>query len=162
MAENDADGQGGKAPGRKRRRPLFVGLVLLVLGSGAGFGLVYAGLLPGGSVVKEAGSRSKAKYDDVAFVPVDPLIVPVGDTTRGRVLRFKAQLEVVSGTEGEVSRMMPRVLDVLNSYLRAVDLAALEDPGALVTLRAQMLRRVQIVIGDGSVSDLLVSEFVLN
>ena len=57
---------------------------------------------------------------------------------------------------------MPRVLDVLNSYLRAVEVSDLEDPSALVRLRAQMLRRVQIVTGEGRVRDLLVTEFVLN
>lgn len=163
MADEDPEGQEDDEPKKKGKRPLIIGLVLLLVGGGAGFGIVSAGLLPGGSESAEAEPKKKEpKYDDVAFVPVDPLIVPVGDSSRGRVLRFKAQLEVVSGNEPDVTKMMPRVLDVLNSYLRAVDLAALEDPGALVTLRAQMLRRVQIVIGEGLVSDLLVSEFVLN
>jgi len=57
---------------------------------------------------------------------------------------------------------MPRILDVLNSYLRAVAITDLEDPTAMARLRAQMLRRVQIVTGEGRVRDLLVTEFVLN
>jgi flagellar FliL protein len=51
---------------------------------------------------------------------------------------------------------------VLNGYLRAVDAADLEDPAALVRVRAQMLRRVQLVTGEGRVRDLLVTEFLLN
>ena len=58
--------------------------------------------------------------------------------------------------------LLPRILDVLNGYLRAVETADLENPSALVKLRAQMLRRVQIVTGEGRVRDLLVTEFVLN
>ena len=54
------------------------------------------------------------------------------------------------------------ILDVLNGYLRAVEMRELEDPSALVRLRAQMLRRVQIVTGEGRVRDLLVTEFVIN
>jgi flagellar FliL protein len=61
-----------------------------------------------------------------------------------------------------VTHLLPRILDVLNGYLRAVELAELEDPDALVRLRAQMLRRIQIVTGQGMVRDLLVTEFVLN
>ena len=57
---------------------------------------------------------------------------------------------------------MPRILDVMNSYLRAIDTGSLEDPAAMVRLRAQMLRRIQIVTGEGRVRDLLVTEFVLN
>ena len=51
---------------------------------------------------------------------------------------------------------------MLNGYLRAVEVADLEDRTALVRLRAQMLRRVQIVTGEGRVRDLLVTEFVIN
>ena len=52
--------------------------------------------------------------------------------------------------------LMPRIQDVLNSYLRAVEVRQLEDPSALLRLRAQMLRRVQIVTGEGRVRDLLI------
>ena len=51
---------------------------------------------------------------------------------------------------------------MLNSYLRAVSINELEDPSSLIRLRAQMLRRIQIVTGEGQVRDLLVTEFVLN
>jgi flagellar FliL protein len=69
---------------------------------------------------------------------------------------------VPSAYAGEVAMLKPRILDVLNGYLRAVDPAELEDPAALVRLRAQMLRRIQIVTGEGRVRDLLVTEFVMN
>ena len=58
--------------------------------------------------------------------------------------------------------LAPRILDVLNSYLRAIETASIEDPQAMARLRAQMLRRIQIVTGEGRVRDLLITEFVLN
>ena len=58
--------------------------------------------------------------------------------------------------------LKPRVMDVLNGFLRAVEVQELEDPAALIRLRAQMLRRIQIVVGEGRVNDLLIVEFVLN
>lgn len=57
---------------------------------------------------------------------------------------------------------MPRIADVLNTYLRAVEVRDLEAPAATVWLRAQMLRRIQVVAGEGRVRDLLITEFVLN
>ena len=57
---------------------------------------------------------------------------------------------------------MPRVLDVLNTYLRAVDVRDLEQPSAIPRLRAQMLRRIQVVTGPDRVRDLLITEFILN
>ena len=56
---------------------------------------------------------------------------------------------------------MPRVIDVLNGYLRAVEPSILSAPDALTRLRAQMLRRVRMVVGEDRVNDLLVMEFVL-
>ena len=67
-------------------------------------------------------------------------------------------MRVVDVTEPED----PRVVDVLNSYLRALEPSDLEANSILVRLRAQMLRRIQIVTGAGRVNDLLIMEFVLN
>ena len=99
---------------------------------------------------------------DVAFVAVDPLVVSLGFGAEARHLRFRAQLEVPSHHHSEVETLLPRVIDVLNSYLRALEVSDLADASALVRLRAQMLRRIQIVTGAGRVNDLLIMEFVLN
>jgi len=75
---------------------------------------------------------------------------------------MSAQLEVGPAFSGEVTHLMPRILDILNGYLRAIEVAELENPAALVRIRAQLLRRIQIVTGEGRVRDLLITEFVLN
>ena len=62
----------------------------------------------------------------------------------------------------EIEALEPRILDVLNTYLRAVDLELLQDRRALLMLRAQMLRRVQVVTDDQAVKDLLITEFIVN
>lgn len=43
---------------------------------------------------------------------------------------------------------MPRILDVLNGYSRAVDAQQLTDRSSLFRIRAQMLRRIKIVVGE--------------
>jgi flagellar FliL protein len=75
---------------------------------------------------------------------------------------FSAYLEVPPAHEAEVTRLLPRVLDVLNGYLRVIDLTELSDPTSLAVLRAQILRRIQTVTGPGRVQDLLVTQFVVN
>ena len=57
---------------------------------------------------------------------------------------------------------MPRIVDILNTYLRAVQPQDLDSPTALLRLRVQMLHRVQVVAGQGVVRDLLITEFILN
>ncbi len=103
-----------------------------------------------------------AALPDIAFVPVDPVVISLGQAARSTHLRMTSQLEVAKPYADEVTMLMPRILDVLNSYLRAVEVAQLEDPTALVRLRSHMLRRIQIVTGEGRVRDLLITEFILN
>jgi flagellar FliL protein len=152
-------------PARKRRLlvPLAGGVVAALALGGGGFYATWSGLLalPGGGK-PSAAAMAVAGLPAIAFVPVEPILVTLPPGSRSRHLRFASQLEVAQGHESEVAGLMPRILDVLNGYLRAIDLRDLEDPAALVRLRAQMLRRVQIVTGEGRVRDLLVTEFVLN
>lgn len=145
---------------RKRSRmPLILGLVLFLALGGAGFYGVWSGLVLAPRVEE---AQAPGDLPEIAFVPVEPVVISLGKVSDNRHLRFAAQLEVEKAGEGEVTLLLPRILDVLNGYLRAVEVAELEDPDALVRLRSQMLRRIQIVTGQGRVRDLLVTEFVLN
>ncbi|MDR5652724.1 flagellar basal body-associated FliL family protein [Ruixingdingia sedimenti] len=149
-------------PPKRSKLPLILGLVLALVLGGVGFYATRAGLVPGLGSAEPEGEKAPSPLPDIAFVAFDPLVVSLGPGARSRHLRFTAQLEVTRKTEAEVRLLIPRIVDVLNSYLRAVSPADLENPAALVRLRAQMLRRVQIVTGEGRVRDILVTEFVLN
>lgn len=142
----------------KRGRMAWLIAPVLALGlGGAGFYAAYSGLL-----FKPQQGEGLAPLPGIAFVPIEPMIVSLGSEGRNRHLRFNAQLEVPVAHQGDVTLLLPRIMDVLNGYLRAVEIRDLEDPAALIRLRAQMLRRVQIVTGEGRVRDLLVTEFVVN
>lgn len=149
-------------PKRKSKKPLLIGLLLAVLLGGAGFYATWSGLILGGVEGLVAEGDGVAPLADFSFVPVDPLIISLGAMTDNRHLRFVSQLEVTGGHSEDVTHLLPRISDVMNSYLRAIDVAELENPAGLVRMRAQMLRRIQIVTGDGRVRDLLITEFVLN
>lgn len=153
--------------GKRSKLPLILGCVLALTGAGAGFYAVQSGLLLGPADadtdhVAIPDPAPVAAMPDVAFLPVDPIVISLTDGAGQGHLRFRAQLEVPSMHAAEVTQLMPRVVDVLNSYLRAIELQDIRTPSALVRIRAQMLRRVQIVTGGGRVNDLLIMEFVLN
>lgn len=158
MAEADAPQDA--APKKRSRLPLLLGLVLFLTLGGGGFYAVYSGLILGPAAEHAAVASDAAP--EIAFVPIEPVVISLGQLSDNRHLRFTAQLEVEKATADEVTHLLPRILDVLNGYLRAVEVVELEDPDALVRLRSQMLRRIQIVTGQGRVRDLLVTEFVLN
>lgn len=168
MAEEELPEQGAAAetPKKKSKLGLLIGLGLALVLGGGGFFAVYSGMLLGDSEAGAAADHGDAVVVDelapVSFVPLEPLVISIGRGANARHLRFRAELEVTPGVEADVTKLIPRVMDVLNSYLRAVEVADLEDPSALVSLRAQMLRRIQLVIGEGRVRDLLIMEFVLS
>ena len=153
-------------PKKGSKLPLIIGLVLAVVGGGGGFFAVQSGLLGGATDVAEKAAEEEKEPTEslppVAFVAIDPLVISLpGDGGRHH-LRFAAQLEVAPDYVADIEAIKPRIVDVLNGYLRAVDLAELEDPTALMRLRSQMLRRVRVVTGESRVNDLLIMEFVLS
>lgn len=158
MSDATADDTGEGGRGRGSRRVLLAGvLAALVFGAG-GFAASY-----GGFVTLPGSGESHAPDPDIGrtdFVPVGTIVISMG--SGGRHLRFGAELEVVPREAAEVARLMPRVRDVLNGYLRAVEPGVFDRAEALTLLRAQMLRRVQMVLGGTAVRDLLVTEFVFD
>ncbi|WP_444463738.1 flagellar basal body-associated FliL family protein [Rhodobacter capsulatus] len=163
MAEPEAAGE--ETPKKKSKLPILIGLVLMLLLGGGGFYAVYSGMIlapahPEGAAAEEE-THVEPTEPKIAFVALDPMVISLPEGP-ARHLRFSAQLEVPILKQKEVELLKPRVMDVLNGFLRAVEVKDLEDPAALLRLRAQMLRRVQIVVGEGMVNDLLVIEFVMN
>ncbi|SNT03730.1 flagellar basal body-associated FliL family protein [Tropicimonas sediminicola] len=158
---SDASAAVETTPKTGKLKPILIGLGLALALGGAGFYATYSGMLDLSGKASD-GHAAAASVPDVTFVPVDPILVSFSSNGQSRHLRFRADLEVAPLEAANVEALMPRVLDVLNSYLRALEIEELERPTALIRIRAQMLRRVQMVVGEDRVEDLLVTEFVLN
>ncbi len=162
MSDNAPEAE---APAAKRSKALPLGLVAALALGGGGFYATYSGLVgpsaPAGAAAPSA-EAAPSPGAGFSYVPLDPIVVNVGLRDQARLLRFSAELEVLPEHAAEVARLKPRILDVLNTYIRALEMHELEEPAALIRMRAQMLRRVQIVTGAGRVNDLLVTEFVMN
>ncbi len=155
----DATATTADTPRKSSKIGLLIGVLLAIVGGGGGYYVTSSGLLGG---PHDATAEKKSSSKDVAFIPMDQMTISIGDPTEQRFLRFRAELEVSTSYESDVKKLMPRVVDVLNTYLRSVELADLEDPSSLLTLRSQMRRRIDLVVGGDKVHDLLVMEFVIN
>ncbi|MDT8857974.1 flagellar basal body-associated FliL family protein [Paracoccaceae bacterium Fryx2] len=159
MAEAEVSQE--ETPKKTSKLPFLIGGALALALGGAGFFAAWSGMIFAPSE-NHAAAAEVGVLADIGFVPVDPVVISLGAASSKQHLRMTAQLEVAKTHSRDVTLLMPRILDVLNGYLRAVEVAELEDPTALVRLRSQMLRRIQIVTGEGRVRDLLITEFVLN
>lgn len=146
------------------KMPLIIGLVLAIIGGAGGFYAASTGLILGAESKAEPAEEKKevSRFGDVSFIPMDPLTVSLPSSETYKHLRFRAELEVKKDYQSEVETIVPRIVDVLNSYLRALEITDIEQAASLTRLRAQMLRRVQVVAGPGRITDLLIMEFVLN
>ena len=182
----DADGgsDGNDAP--KKKGLGLVGILLIVLlalvAAGGGFAVSSMGLIGGGGHADggdgdagDGAAEGDAHADDhgdahadagpgtdAVFVSMPPTTVSIGSGGRDRQLRMKLILESDGAHSLEVEGMMPRLQDAMLSYMRAIDPSLLEDPAALLRLRAQMLRRARLVAGEDAVANLLIVDFVLN
>ncbi len=165
----DATSEGIEPAKKKGKLTVALAAILGLAGAGAGYYATTQGLFPIGSGHGTPAGHGEAMHDsgpaalpDVTFVDLAPILVSLGSEGDMMHLRFHAQLEVAEPHAAEVERMKPRIVDVLNGYLRAVEASDLRDPLALSRLRGHILRRVNIVVGEGRVRDILVMEFVLN
>lgn len=147
------------SPGKGRILPFLLGLTGAGLLGGAAFYGVYSGL-----ILSPAGKAPSAEYiaQDFDFVPIDVITISLPARSGVRFLRVAGQIEVADSSHTEMMRMQPRFIDLINTYLHAVDIDDLRQPGALIRLRAQILRRLQMIAGDGHVKDFLITEFILD
>lgn len=166
---------------KSSKLPMILGVVLALVGGGGGYFAVSSGILPLGGEPELAGEPGNEVHQEgedspmaeafhgdpeplpqIAYVPLEPIVVTLLKGSNVEHLRFRAQLEVAAEYQSDVETILPRVIDMLNGYLRALEVKDFEDPMALTRLRAQMLRRIQVVTGRGRVRDLLIMDFVLN
>lgn len=134
-------------------------ILALALGGG-GFYATYAGLVPGlGPSPPE--EPHVAATQGPHFLELEPMLVTVGGEGSIRQLRFRAFLQLPEDGAGHVAALQPRILDICATYLRALGLDTLEDPAALLRIRAQLLRRLRLLAGPEAVDDLLIIDFVI-
>lgn len=161
-----ADGKSSKTKelSRKSKTPLFMAIFACFLGVIMGFYAVYSGLiLPAESASDSMESEIRFEdLADVAFIPIDQIIVNLRPGSSNKHLSFRSQLEVPRTYQDDVEHLLPRIIDVMNGYLSALETEDFESPAIIIRLRSQLLRRIQVVTGLGRVKDLLVMEFVLN
>ncbi|MCG8380140.1 MAG: flagellar basal body-associated FliL family protein [Proteobacteria bacterium] len=162
--ENEQD----EAPPRKSafKGLLFSALSVIVL-AGAALGVVY--LSPFGDNKCSPASSDYAQnqhltkgYDDIKFVNLEPLVITLGPNADAEFLKISVSIETTQDHVKAAKHLQPRFRDVLNTYLRAIDENDLVEPAAMTRIRAQMLRRLQVAASREVVTDLLITDFVLN
>lgn len=111
------------------------------------------------SDVKPLGAIQHSEH--ATFLVLEPMVISIQPIGRSKHLRVSLVFE----TDDEGAQLLLDngfyVQDVLNTYLRSVDHTVLEDPSSMSRLRAQILRRIRVIVPDASVTNVLITEFIL-
>lgn len=153
-----------ETPSKSGKKGMIIALIVALGAAGGGFFATYSGMILGAETSDETEAEPAIDLKPVpnaAFVPLDPLVVSIRSSSKYRLLKFTSQLEVDPEHLADIDLLKPRIVDVMNTYLNALEASKFEDPIAMIKLRAQLLRRIQIVTGEGRIKDLLIMEFVL-
>jgi flagellar FliL protein len=159
-----ADAQPPSRGGRKL--VLFVILPLLIL-AGGGAGLYATGMvdmlvekLAGGgeAAEEEAGPPAPGVFFDIP----DILVNLNAEANDPNYLKLSVSLEL--GSEEDVAaieRVLPRINDNFQVYLRQMRLADLHGSAGLYRLKEELMRRIQTAAPDVEVRDVLVREMLV-
>ena len=154
-----ADAAATQSSKKGKLLPILLGLFGAATLGGGAFYAVYSGLVLSPNPQPAAPAQIA---QDFKFVPIDVITISLPPQSGARFLRFAGQIEVAESSLEKMEHMQPRFIDLINTYLHAVDIDDLREPAALIRLRAQVLRRLQMIAGEGHVRDFLITEFILD
>lgn len=158
MADTTADQDATKS--NSKVKIILFAVSLFLASAVGGFFLMYSDTVFSSSdqdLDIETTNASKQVY-----VALPDTVVALPNAGDWKQLRLRAELEVPSMYETEVRNAMPRIMDILNDYLRILTIDQLADSLALVRIRLHMLHRAKIVVGEEKIKDIFITEFVLN
>lgn len=99
---------------------------------------------------------------DLGVYAPEPLVVSVRPQGHVRYLKLGYAVETTPESADIFIERELRIADTLNAYLRAVEVSALEDPASLSRIRAQIGRRIALVVEPAPVNAILITDFILS
>jgi flagellar FliL protein len=154
------------APRKRRGKKLFLLLgVVVLLGGGAGAAWQF---VPG---VAEKVHALTGHHEQVAltvssrpvFIDLPEMALTLPNGGRPRQMRIKLSVELARGASEQqaTDALTPRVYDALLTYLRTIQDGEVDGGLGLDRLRADLYRRLELVVGPGVLRDVLITSLVM-
>jgi flagellar FliL protein len=158
-AEAPAEGEAAAGAGRKK-------LIIMALAGAIGLGAVGGGgwwfFL---RKKPDAGMEAKAAKKQVAFVEMKEMMVNLAQTQgvdRQNYLKLKIALEVGDPkTVPEIQPLLPRIEDTFQVFVRELRPNELEGSAAVIRLKEELLKRVNIAVYPAKVDAVLFKEILM-
>jgi len=164
-AEGQGDDQGrGKGGGRRKWILLAVALLLLLLG-GAAAGLWFGGILPKWLGMAPARNDGHAAEEAAGPVYLDlPEMVAnlSAGARRTSYVKLKVRLELTRAEDvARVQAVMPRLMDMLHTYVREMRPEELRGSAGTYRLREELLARALLAAAPVRIRDVLFVEILV-
>ncbi len=164
--DEDEEEEGAPKRGGKRKLIIIIGLVLLLVVGGLA-AAYFTGLLDP-VIALLTGESSRTEESDVVagqavFLDLPELLVNLN--TGGRkssYLKIRVALELESETDiPRIERLMPRIMDNFQVYLRELRVDDLKGSAGMYRLREELLARVSAAAAPAQVNDVLFKEMLV-
>ncbi|MGC8476718.1 MAG: flagellar basal body-associated FliL family protein [Acetobacteraceae bacterium] len=145
--------------GGKRKLVLIAAPVLLLalLGAGGWF----TGLIP--HLLGMDKKKGPARPSPPVFITLPPMIANMNTSpSRPRYIKLKAEIEVSAGKDAAaVTRLMPRIVDLFQTYLREVRPGDLRGAAGTYRLREELINRADVAVAPARIRDILFVQMIV-
>lgn len=172
-AEDDAEAAPKKKMGIMKLA-LFIGLPVVILGLGGVAALMLftgggdeshevAELDEHGQPVANGGGHGPAEPEEVYFYEVPQMQVTIQNGSGGFAhLQISFHLEIADEhISEELDHELPRIIDQFQGFLREMRPEDLAGSAGGYRMRLELLRRVNLVLGEDKVRAVLIDQFVV-
>ena len=164
--EHEDDDEEGSHDGGKKKLFIIIGLALLLVVGGAA-AAYFTGLLQPLIDMIAGGAKDQAQEEviaqDAIFYDLPELLVNL--STAGRkstFLKIRISLELEKPEDVPVvERVMPRIVDNFQVYLRELRVEDLKGSAGMYRLREELLKRVGAAIAPAKINDVLFKEMLV-
>ena len=143
----------------KPRKGLLIPAAAALALAGAGFASTFLGIWsPGAMLAPDKAPAPATAHAAVEFVDIPTIEIIVPGARSGSLI-LAATIETDAVHKADVAHLMPRISDAFTTFLSGVDAGAYDKRGVLEVIRTELLSRARMVLGEGAVGDLLITEF---
>jgi len=169
--EDGGEDEESSSEGGKKKLLIIIGVALLLVVGGAA-AAYFTGLMEpvmkmfagdGSGAKPKAGGEVSSGPGQILFHDLPEILVNLN--TGGRkssFLKIKVALELANANDlPQVEKLMPRVLDNFQVYLRELRIEDLKGSAGMYRLREELLTRVNAAISPVKVNDVLFKEMLV-
>ncbi|WP_342361516.1 flagellar basal body-associated protein FliL [Terrarubrum flagellatum] len=163
--EKSADDAGEEAAGASKSKSkliMMAAAALIVLGGGGGAGWWFFIKKKADAHAQDAAHMPKKQ---IAFVELKDMMINLSQTQgseRQNYLKLKIALEVADPKiVPEIQPLVPRIEDTFQVYMRELRATELDGSSAVIRLKEELLKRVNIAVYPAKVDAILFKEILM-